>query len=154
MSWRDDLDMPIGFGNSHVHLRSPARSGMDGELASEQQRSLPHAEEPERPARSKRTFIESNAVIMNLQRQTANLTGQSDLDFGGVRVPHDVGQRFLQNAQERGGARGIQVDVGVGQAYAARDPRASLKLRCGPLHRRHETEVIQYARPELCRESA
>ena len=74
---------------------------MDGELASEQQRSLPHAEEPERPARSKRTFIESNAVIMNLQRQTANLTGQSDLDFGGVRVPHDVGQRFLQHPENR-----------------------------------------------------
>src|SRR5262249_19009092 len=99
------------FWNPHFHGRSLFRSADDGKLPSQQGSSLSHSQNSERPPACELLFANALAIIVNFQRQIAVLFRQSYPHLAGVRVPGDVSQCFLENAEHRSGAFLIDFNV-------------------------------------------
>src|SRR5258706_2095910 len=126
----------------------------DGDLAAEQERALPHAQNSERSGIGKLVFGNPVAVVPYLEAHVSVGPLQLDPHFGRVRVAGDVGERFLENAEERGRARAAERDVFEPRGQLAFDPGALLKLVDLPFDRRGEPQIVQDARPELGRDAA
>ena len=88
------------------------------------------------------------AVVSQDQGQGFGPIFQGDLDAGGRRVPGDVGQRLLEDAEERGRQVAVERQVLLAQAQLARQPGAAGELLRLPLDRRDQPQVIQQAGPQ------
>jgi len=142
------------FWNPHSHGRTLFRSAEDDQFPSQQGSSLTHSQETERPAACELLFADAPAVIVNFQRQMAVLLRQPYSHLAGVRVPGDVRQSFLENAEHRRRAFLIDFNVISREIQPAPRPSASLEFLRRPFQRGYEAEVIKDSRPQFCRDSA
>lgn len=72
-----------------------------------------------------------------------------DDNVRGARMANDVGQRFLENPEERGRQIGREhrfVEVGMNVTF---DSSAGLKFVCLPLERGDQPEMIQNSRTKF-----
>src|SRR5207247_2829388 len=99
----------------HFHDRSFSRSAADGKLASEQQGELLHSQDSQRPTGRKLLWVDSAAVIANLEDNVAILPAQPDLHSSRLGVTPNVGQRLLEDTENRRGPLRIDSNVVVRQ---------------------------------------
>src|SRR5258708_13732182 len=85
----------------HFHDRSISRSAADGKLASEQLGALPHSQDSQRSTGRKLLWVDSAAVIANLEDNIAILPAQPDLHLSCLAVTRAVRPRVL-SATENG----------------------------------------------------
>src|SRR5438128_11947311 len=103
----------------HFHDRSFSGSAADGKLASEQQGALLHSQDSQRPTGRKLLWVDSAAVIANLEDNIAILPAQPDIHLSCLRVTRDVGERLLEDTEDRSGDLRIAYDVAVAQNHQA-----------------------------------
>src|SRR5205809_454202 len=138
----------------HFHDRSFSRSAADGKLASEQQGALLHSQDSQRPTGRKLLWVDSAAVIANLEDNIAILPAQPDLHLSCLGVTRDVGQRLLEDTENGSGPLRIDDDVAVRQIQPAAGPGASLELLRSPFDGSHKAQIVQDTRPQFRRDSA
>src|SRR5882724_5800172 len=123
---------PVRPSGASRHFESDARSaagmGCDDEPAAGQRRALTHVQEPVsgRPAfLAERVHLESDAVVFDLEADSACIVGEPDAHTRGARVDGAISQRLLNDAEDRrfdvlrasaGKARAIELEVDPGAA--------------------------------------
>src|SRR6266700_2643944 len=140
--------------NPEPDARSFPRIPADSKLASEQQGALLHSQDSQRPTGRKLLWVDSAAVIANLEDNVAILPAQPDLHSSCLGVTRHVGQSLLEDTKNRRGPLRIDHDVAVRQIQPASGPGASLELLRSPFDGSHKAQIVQDTRPQLRRDSA
>src|SRR5262249_2604266 len=120
---------------------SPAGFAADFEFPAQQRRPLLHAEEADGAPVLDLAGHDAAAVVPDGEHQHAPLPGGVDVDPRGVGVAHDVGQRLLEDPEERGVEVRVQHRVLERARHVALDARAALELVGLPLEGGDQPEV-------------
>src|SRR6266568_5022354 len=105
--------------------------------------SLPHADEPDRIGTGDLLLSDPLTVVLNLHEKNIAFHSHGQADSSRFRMPVNVGQCFLEYAEQCRGEAAIKCSAIKTASNFANNPRSLLEFLRLPFDRRHETEVIQ-----------
>src|SRR5207249_4294708 len=135
--------------NAHAHRGSFALTANDVDFAVEHRGPFPHAQQPEGFGARKFPSRYPAAVVLHFEDQLIFLLPQVNIYLGRLRVAHDIGERLLENAEDRRGPYRVQVHMLETRMETAGNSGALFKLLNLPLNRRLQAQIVQDRRTQF-----
>src|SRR5258708_4277338 len=128
---------------------------LEADLAAEQRGALTHPDQPDGSRVVDLRGGDAAAVVFDDEEHAPLLLAGADDHPGGTGVPHDVGERLLEDAEEGRVQVGIERGIVPQRAgHVALDAGAALEFVGLPFERGDEPQIIENAGAQLRRDPA
>src|SRR6185369_7142625 len=136
-------------GHDYLDDGPPARKPAEFHPSFQAAGTFPHADQPERLRVEDLLFGDTLAIVRHGCHKFITPFRQGNLYPRCFRMPDDVCQRFLNDAEERSGTTQVQCAAIETVVKFTDDTRSFLKFLRVPFDRRCETEVVQDGRTQF-----
>ena len=144
-----------GPGDGYLHSDDGAAAGRGPEtnLSADQGGPLAHSDQTDRPGVGDFLFGDAAPVVLDLQDQPPVVLLQPDRDPGGIGVPDDIGQGFLEDAKKHGREIMIPQNLRHPAGDGGLNPGSPLKIIGLPFDGRDQSEIVQDAWAQFGRDA-